>query len=61
MNQKKRIQGVVVSNKGDKTITVKVETYVKHPIYKKRVKSSHKFRALYKTYDLPSSDPASYK
>lgn len=45
MNQKKRIQGVVVSNKGDKTITVKVETYVKHPIYKKRVKSSHKFRA----------------
>ena len=37
--------GRVVSNANDKTITVLVETYRKHPLYGKRVKYSKKFRA----------------
>lgn len=37
--------GRVVSNKMDKTIVVAVETYVAHPLYKKRVKRTAKFKA----------------
>ena len=37
--------GKVVSAKNDKTITVLVETYRRHPLYHKRVKYSKKFRA----------------
>ncbi|MBU0996750.1 MAG: 30S ribosomal protein S17 [Firmicutes bacterium] len=37
--------GKVVSDKNDKTITVLVTTYKKHPLYSKRVISSKKFRA----------------
>lgn len=39
------LEGVVVSNKCDKTVTVKVERLVKHPIYKKIIKRSGKFAA----------------
>ena len=46
MNENKReLIGVVVSDKADKTITVKVETYKMNPIYKKRVKYSKKYAA----------------
>ena len=44
-NIKRELIGVVVSDKADKTITVKVETYKKDPIYKKRVKYSKKYTA----------------
>ena len=37
--------GKVVSAKNDKTITVLVETYMKHPLYGKRVKHSKKYAA----------------
>lgn len=37
--------GTVVSSKNDKTITVLVTTYKKHPIYSKRVIWSKKFTA----------------
>ena len=37
--------GKVVSNANDKTITVLVETYKKHPLYGKRVKYSKKYAA----------------
>jgi small subunit ribosomal protein S17 len=37
--------GTVVSDKNDKTITVLVETYRKHPLYNKRVKYSKKYTA----------------
>ena len=37
--------GKVVSNANDKTITVLVETYRNHPLYKKRVKYSKKYAA----------------
>ena len=44
-NSRKVYVGIVVSAKNDKTITVLVETYRKHPLYGKRVKYSKKFRA----------------
>ena len=44
-NSRKVYVGRVVSAKNDKTITVWVETYRKHPLYGKRVKYSKKFRA----------------
>ena len=44
-NGRKVYVGKVVSAKNDKTITVLVETYRKHPLYGKRVKYSKKFRA----------------
>ena len=37
--------GRVVSNANDKTITVLVETYRNHALYKKRVKYSKKYAA----------------
>lgn len=37
--------GKVVSAKNNKTITVLVETYKKHPLYGKRVKYSKKYAA----------------
>ena len=39
------VQGRVVSNKMDKTITVVVERFVKHPIYGKFIKRSTKLHA----------------
>ena len=39
MKERKELIGIVVSDKADKTISVKVETYKKHPLYGKRVKS----------------------
>ena len=44
-NSRKILVGKVVSAKCDKTITVLVETYRKHPLYGKRVKYSKKFTA----------------
>ena len=43
--RKAELVGKVVSAKNDKTITVLVETYKKHPLYGKRVKYSKKFAA----------------
>ncbi len=40
---KRVLQGVVVSSKADKTITVKVERRFKHPMYKKIIKVSKKY------------------
>jgi len=37
--------GTVVSDKMDKTITVSVETVKQHPLYKKIVKTSKKYKA----------------
>ena len=39
------LQGRVVSDKNDKTITVLVERQIMHPVYKKFIKRSKKFRA----------------
>lgn len=39
------LQGVVVSDKGDKTVTVLVERRVMHPLYKKFIKRSKRYHA----------------
>ncbi len=39
------LQGVVVSDKGDKTVVVRVERRVMHPLYKKIIRKSSKFHA----------------
>ena len=44
-NERRVEQGVVVSDSMDKTITVKVETKQQHPVYKKRITTSKKFKA----------------
>ncbi len=43
-NRKVRI-GTVVSDKMDKTVVVAVETLVTHPLYKKQIKRTSKFKA----------------
>ncbi len=39
------LQGVVVSDKQDKTVVVRVERRMMHPIYKKFIRRSKKFAA----------------
>jgi small subunit ribosomal protein S17 len=39
------MQGVVVSDKADKTIVVKVERRVMHPLYKKFIRRSKRYLA----------------
>lgn len=51
------LQGIVVSDKTDKTVTVKVERRFMHPKYKKYVTSAKKYAAhdetnLFKTGDF---------
>jgi len=41
---KKRFQGIVTSDKMDKTIVVKVNRTKVHPIYKKRYRVSKKYK-----------------
>ena len=42
---KRVLEGVIVSDKMDKTIVVKVERRVQHPIYKKFIRRSKKYHA----------------
>lgn len=44
-NLRKTRTGIVVSSSMDKTITVLFEKRVKHPVYKKYIKRSKKFKA----------------
>lgn len=43
-SHRRRLQGIVVSDKMEKTIVVETETYKNHPIYKKRVQSRKKYK-----------------
>jgi len=42
---KRKLQGIVVSDKMDKTIVVSVDTFKDHPKYKKRYKTTLKYKA----------------
>ena len=42
---KRILQGVVVSNKGNKTVIVQVERRLMHPVYKKFITTSKKYAA----------------
>ena len=56
---KRVMQGVVVSDKEDKTVTVRVERRFTHPLYKKVIRRSKKYAAhdegnAYKIGDIVS-------
>ncbi len=42
---KKKVVGVVTSDKMDKTVVVKTDDLVKHPVYKKYLKRSKNYKA----------------
>ncbi len=42
---KRVLKGVVVSDKQDKTVTVRVERQIKHPVYGKVIRRSKKYAA----------------
>ncbi|MEO1242206.1 MAG: 30S ribosomal protein S17 [Pseudomonadota bacterium] len=54
---KRILQGAVVSDKGEKTVVVRVERIFTHPLFKKTVRRSNRFHAhdegnAYKVGDL---------
>lgn len=53
---KKRLSGVVVSNKMEKTLVVRVTRLVAHPIYKKRIIISKNYKAHYDTGEYKVDD-----
>lgn len=55
-NTRKVYRGIVVSDKMDKTIVVEVATSKRHPLYKKRVKYSKKYKAHDETNIAKSGD-----
>ncbi|MHB8124509.1 MAG: 30S ribosomal protein S17 [Desulfitobacteriaceae bacterium] len=55
-SQRKLKSGKVVSNKMDKTIVVYVETTIRHPIYKRIIKQSKKFKAHDENNDAKIGD-----
>ena len=44
-SSRKQLTGKVTSTKMEKTITVSVDSYIKHPLYGKRFKKTKKFHA----------------
>ena len=56
-NLRKQRTGKVVSNKMDKTIVVAIENRVKHPLYKKVVKSTYKLKAHDENNECNIGDP----
>jgi small subunit ribosomal protein S17 len=55
-NLRKTRLGVVTSDKMDKTIVVSVETLIEHPLYKKRIKQTKKFKAHDETNQCKTGD-----
>lgn len=53
---KRILQGIVVSAKSEKTVTVKVERRFMHPIYKKTVRVSKKYAAHDPNSDYKEGD-----
>jgi len=42
---RKQLEGVVISDKMDKTVVVQVKDLVQHPLYKRVIKRTSKFKA----------------
>ena len=57
----RQLTGVVISDKADKTITVKIERKVKHPTYSKIMKRSTKVHAHDENNDASIGDVVSVK
>ena len=53
---RRTLQGEVVSDKGDKTVVVKVERRFKHPLYKKFIKKDKKYSAHDENNTFQSGD-----
>ena len=58
---KRTLQGVVVSDKADKTITVRVDRRVMHPLYKKVIRRSKKYAAHDKANACKEGDVVSIR
>ena len=55
---KRILEGVVVSDKGDKTVVVKVERTLLHPLFKKTVRQSKRYHAHDEANSLKVGDVA---
>lgn len=53
---KRILQGTVVSDKGDKTVIVRVERRIKHPLYNKIIRRSKKYAAHDETNQFKVGD-----
>ncbi|MGA2125597.1 MAG: 30S ribosomal protein S17 [Xanthobacteraceae bacterium] len=53
---KRMLQGVVVSDKQDKTVVVRVERRFTHPLFKKTVRRSKKYHAHDETNEFSVGD-----
>ncbi len=56
---KKILDGIVVSDKGDKSITVLVERKYQHPVLQKVIKSKKKYRVHDEKNEFKSGDKVS--
>ena len=45
MNERRRVTGVVTSNKMQKTVVVEISRTFRHPLYKKVVHTQHRMKA----------------
>jgi small subunit ribosomal protein S17 len=45
MNERRRVTGVVTSNKMQKTVVVEISRTFRHPLYKKVVHTQHRLKA----------------
>ena len=52
-NNRKRLQGRVISNAMDKTVVVAVERTTRHPLYKKVIRITKKYKAHDETNAIP--------
>lgn len=52
----KHLNGIVASNKMQKTLVVVVNRLVKHPKYKKRIKISKRYKAHYESGEFKEGD-----
>ncbi|HTM81447.1 30S ribosomal protein S17 [Asticcacaulis sp.] len=53
---KRILEGLVVSDKGDKTVVVKVERTVLHPVMKKTIRVSKRYHAHDETNDFKAGE-----
>ena len=56
----RKFSGVVVSDKNDKTIVVRVETIKKHPKYQKRYTASRKYKVHDETNQYSVGDQVNF-
>jgi small subunit ribosomal protein S17 len=56
VRQRKNRQGIVVSNRMDKTIVVQIDNKVMHPVYKKYVRKRVKYKVHDETNDARTGD-----